>query len=490
VVTTFSATVKPLSGEKATPMLGLYPHHYYGDTPLTQGSTDGFASIRGAIRLMQAASFETRHPYNGFVPYWPGLAKGEAKDELRDLIKKDARRARKMMLEIGNGPYWQGKGLQRIALLMGTAAREGMPDVRDDVLEKLQERAESWFSGESRRTYFHYDKQLGTVVSYPEEYDAVKDMNDHHFHYGYWIRAAAEIAFQDPEWANSSQWGAMVDELVKDIATAERGRGDFPYLRNFDPYEGHAWASGVGLSDDGNNQESSSEAINAWSGLMLWGSIKGQQDLVDLGTYLYATEIQAINHYWFDIHQQTLPPEFKSDQVSMVFGGKSLHNTWWIDEPRQIHGINLLPFTPASTYLGTSPAFVERAMTALEEETETFNGRGKRAKPEDIWQDLFAQHLALVDPEAGFKRWDRWGSFELGDTRSHTYHWLESLRSMGPVDLSVRANTTFYSVFKKGSTRTYLVYNPGKISMTVQFTDGQTINAAPGLSFTAINTAK
>lgn len=490
VVTTFSAKVKPLSGEKATPMLGLYPHHYYGDKALTQASTDGFKSIRGAIRLMQTASFETRHPYNGFVPYWPGLAKGEAKDELRSLIKKDARRARKMMLEIGNGPYWQGKGLQRIALLMGTAAREGMPDVRDDILEKLQDRAESWFSGESRRTYFHYDKQLGTVVSYPEEYDAVKDMNDHHFHYGYWIRAAAEIAYQDPEWASSAQWGAMVDELVKDIATAERGRGDFPYLRNFDPYEGHAWASGVGLSDDGNNQESSSEAINAWSGLILWGALKGRQDLVDLGIYLYATEIQAVNHYWFDIHQQTLPPEFQSDQVSMVFGGKSLHNTWWIDEPRQIHGINLLPFTPASTYLGTSPAFVERAMTALEKETEVFNGRGKRAKPEDIWQDLFAQHLALVDPEAGFKRWDRWGSFELGHTRSHTYHWLESLRNMGPVDLSVRANTTFYSVFKKGNTRTYLVYNPSKTSMTVQFTDGHKMNVGAGLSHSAQTISK
>jgi endoglucanase Acf2 len=482
VVTTFKATVQPTSAQAAVPMLGLYPHHYHNNPALTQASSEGLPSIRGAIRLLQADQFETRHRYNGFVPYWPGLQAGAAKDELRDLIKKDARKARRMMLEIGNGPYWQGKGLQRIALLMGAAAREGMNDVSQDLLGKLQERAQSWLSGESKRTYFHYDKQLGTVVSYPEEYDAVKDMNDHHFHYGYWIRAAAEMALQDPQWAQPDRWGGMIDELIKDIATTERGRRDYPYLRNFDPYEGHAWASGVGMSDDGNNQESSSESINAWSGLMLWGALSGRQDLIDLGTYLYTTEIQAINHYWFDIYGTTLPPEYQNSQVSIVFGGKLVHNTWWIDEPRQIHGINLLPFTPASTYLATSPEFVKRSKQALDKETAIFNSRGKRAKPEDIWQDLFAQHVALVDPQAGIQRWDRWGSFELGDTRSRTYHWLQSLNTLGPVDLSVSANTTFYAVFKNGNTRTYLVYNPGKTTLNVQFSDGQQVQAQTGLN--------
>lgn len=485
VITTFKAIVRPADGQaNAVPMLGLYPHHYHGNASLQQASSDGLASIRGAIRLLQADQFETRYRYNGFVPYWPGLQSAQAKDELQDFIRKDARRARRMMLEIGNGPYWQGKGLQRIALLMGVAHREGMTDVSADLLAKLQERAESWLSGKSSRTYFHYDKQLGTVVSYPEEYDAVKDMNDHHFHYGYWIRAAAEMALLDPAWAKPERWGGMIDELIKDIATAERGRSDYPYLRNFDPYEGHAWASGVGLSDDGNNQESSSEAINAWSGLMLWGALHGRQDLVDLGTYLYTTEIQAVNHYWFDIHRTVLPPEYLNSQVSIVFGGKLVHNTWWIDEPRQIHGINLLPFTPASTYLATSPEFVQRSKAALEKETALYRGRGKRANPEDIWQDLFAQHVALVDPEAGLKRWDRWGSYELGDTRSRTYHWLQSLRATGPVDLSVSANTTFYSVFKRGNTRTYLVYNPGSAPVNVQFSDGTRVQAPAGLSQT------
>ena len=90
-------------------------------------------------------------------------------------------------------------------------------------------------------------------------------------------------------------------------------------------------------------------------------------------------------------------------------------------------------------------------------------------------------HVALVDPEGGIKRWDEWGSYELGHTRSHTYHWLQSLRAMGPVDLSVSADTPFFSVFKKGDQRTYLVYNFGTAAKEVRFSDGLAVSAKPGL---------
>jgi endoglucanase Acf2 len=45
-----------------------------------------------------------------------------------------------------------------------------------------------------------------------------------------------------------------------DIATAVRNSSLFPFLRNFDVYQGHSWASGNSEFADGNNMESSESA--------------------------------------------------------------------------------------------------------------------------------------------------------------------------------------------------------------------------------------
>ena len=481
VETTFKATTKNMEGPNNGPLLGLYPHHWFNNATVEPLLGPAFDSVRGKIRMLAASEFKTSATYTGFVPFWPGVSEGPRSTDMRDVMKADVRNARRMMLEEGQGPYWQGKGLQRITKLMDVVEQQGDLDSRDQLLKLTKSRIEQWFSGEDRKTYFHYDKALGTVVSYPEEFFFVEQLNDHHFTYGYWIRAAADIALRDPKWAAKDKWGAMVELLIADIATDKRGGANFPFLRNFDAYEGHSWASGIGLGASGNNQESSSEAINAWAGLILWGEITGNRELRDLGLYLYTTEIEAINHYWFDIHGKVFPPEYKNAETSMVFGGKYAHNTWWTDEPRQIKGINLLPITSSSTYLARDPQFVKRSLATLKPEMETFAARGKSINPADIWQDTFAKYMGAVDPVAGLAQWNRWGSFELGDTRTHALHWLLSLQAMGTPDLGVTANTTLYSVFKRpDGSKTYLAYNATATPIIVSFSDGKTVTVAPG----------
>ncbi len=480
VLTTFSAVTKPMEGADVGSLLGLYPHQWFDNAAVQDRLLAGFESIRGPIRLLEAAQFTTTARYSGFVPYWPGLAEGARSGELRDVMKADVRNARKLMLEEGRGPYWQGKGLQRILKILDVAEQQGDTETRDKLLTLVKGRAEQWLAGEGS-TYFHYDASQGTVASYPEEFFTVEQLNDHHFTYGYWIRAAAEIALRDPAWAASDKWGGMVDLLVDDIANPVRAEARFPFLRNFDPYEGHSWASGIGMGDMGNNQESSSEAMNAWGGVILWAEVQGRPALRDLGIYLYATEAQAINHYWFDIHGKVLPPEYKNVEVSQVFGGMMAHNTWWIDDPRQIKGINILPLTTASTYLAQDPAFITRNVASLKPEIALWESRGKKINPPDIWQDIFAQYLGLADPAAGMAVWNRWGSFELGDTRTHALHWLLSLQAMGAPDLSVSANTPLYSVFKRADgSKTYLAFNAGKAPIQVRFSDGKTLMVEPG----------
>ena len=489
VETTFNVTTKVMEGADNGPLIGLYPHQWFNNPSVASKLGASYDSIRGKIRLLAAAEFKTELTYQGFVPHWPGLKEGPRFAEFNDLLKTDLRKRRELIPGRENNDnwrtsiYWQGKGISRASQLAAVAEQQGDLEGRDQVLKLVKERMEFFFTGPSK-SYFFYDKGLGTVVAYPDEFFSVEQMNDHHFHYGYWIRVAAEVAMRDPAWAAPDKWGGMVELLVSDIANTKRGSAEFPYLRNFDTYEGHSWAGGLGDGGFGNNQESSSEALNAWAGLIMWGEATGNRELRDLGIYLYTTEANAINHYWFDIHGLVFPPEYKDVEVSMVFGGKYAHNTWWTDEPRQIHGINLLPIGNFSTYLGRDPAFVKRNLAALKVESEIYAARGQlppNPPPKDIWQDIFAKYLALADPTAALAQWDRYGSVELGDTRSHALHWMLSVNEMGTPDFGISADTPLYQVFKRADGRkTYLAFNATKAPIAVRFSDGQTLNVPAG----------
>jgi endoglucanase Acf2 len=481
LTTRYSVKPQVLEGEEQRPLQALYPHHWHQNPSLPQLPGPSYASVRGPLKLLASAEFETRLQHKGFVPWWPAVSSETHKPMLNALMGNDLRDARRNMLQIGKGPYWQGKGLLRTTKLLDVVQVQGNKEQEQRLLDLLKGRIEEWFAGTDRQRYFHLDRTLGTVLGYPEEYFSIEQMNDHHFHYGYWIRAMAELALRDPDWASPERWGGMVPWLIKDIATSERGRADFPFLRHFDVYEGHSWASGIALGDLGNNQESSSEAINAWVGLILWAEIHGDKALRDLGVYLYNTEIEAIRHYWFDVHRLVFPPEYPHVETSMLFGGGYKHNTWWTDEPRQIKGINLLPITTASTYLGLDPQHTQQSLATLPKDTEIFESRGKKANPKDIWQDLFAKYMALTDPAKALAQWERWGSVELGESRTHTLHFMLSLEALGTPDFSICADTPLHAVFKRpDGTRHYLAFNADRRApRTVRFSDGMTLTVSP-----------
>jgi endoglucanase Acf2 len=483
VETQFSASTQAMEGANTTTILGLYPHHWHQNPSVAGRLGAGYDTVRGSIKTLVANEFKTSNRYLGWVPFWPAAPAQAGGHNLKDVMSIDLRNARRLLDQGGDFPYWAGKGLHRVIKLMDVAEQQGDMAARDRLLQLLKARMEEWMSGKSSKTYFSYDAKLGTMLAYPEQYFFAEQMNDHHFHYGYWIRAAAEIALRDPEWASKSKWGGLIDKLVADIAHPVRGDKSFPFLRVFDPYEGHSWASGVGLGDTGNNQESSSEALLAWTGLILWGEVSGDKAVRDLGVYLYTTEIQAVDHYWFNLHGLVFPPEYKNVDSSMLFGGKYAHNTWWTDEPRQITGINMLPITTSSTYLGRYPAYVQKNLDALKDESAVYAQFGKlpsNPPPRDIWQDVFAKYQALIDPTKALASWDRWGSVELGESRTDTLAFMLNLQAMGRPDFSVSANTPLYSVFKRADgTQTHMAYNAGTTPIDVKFSDGKSLRVMP-----------
>ena len=484
VETTFTATTQVMEGPDNGPLLGLYPHQWFRNASVEGRLGPAFDTVRGQLRLLAAPQFKTSLRYNGFVPHWPAISAPERLSELKTLMDRDFSTAGRELQRIGKSAYWAGKGLQRTMRLAELFEQQGDVARRDRLLDILKKRAEEWLGGNSDRGYVQVDKSMGVVSIYPDEFFAVGEINDHHFWYGYFIRTAAEVALRDPSWIAKDRWGGMIELLIADIATTERGRADAPFLRNWDAYESHTWANGIGVGEFGNNNESSSESINAWTGLILWGEVTGNKALRDLGIYLYTNEIEAINHYWFDIHGLVFAPEYKNAEVSLVFGGMYRHDTWWIGDPRQVEGINLLPVTTAHTYLGRDPAFVKRSLATLPAETELWNRIAKKPSPpppKDIWQDIFAKYLALADPAEALKTWDRWGSVEAGHSRSYTLNFMLSLDAMGTPDFSITADTPLHAVFKRADgRRTYLAFNARKTPLEVRFSDGQRLTVAPG----------
>ena len=100
----------------------------------------------------------------------------------------------------------------------------------------------------------------------------------------------------------------MVDLLIRDANNYDRADTRFPYLRDFDIYAGHDWASGHGAFGAGNNQESSSEGMNFANALIQWGQATGNTAVRDAGIYIYTTQAAAIHEYWFDVATRTSRP--------------------------------------------------------------------------------------------------------------------------------------------------------------------------------------
>ena len=101
--------------------------------------------------------------------------------------------------------------------------------------------------------------------------------NDHHFHFGYHILAAAMIGYMDPSWVEANR--DYVDALVRDVANPSKEDTYFPQWRSFDWYHGHSWAHGLYASFDGKDQESSSEDMMHAYALKMWGMVSQNTNL-------------------------------------------------------------------------------------------------------------------------------------------------------------------------------------------------------------------
>ncbi|MDI1285942.1 MAG: glycosyl hydrolase, partial [Reyranella sp.] len=295
------------------------------------------------------------------------------------------------------------------------------------------------------------------------------------FHYGYFVQAAATVGMFDRDWVSQDKWGGMVDLLVADVANANRGSGQFPWLRSFDPYAGHSWASGHGAFQAGNNNESSTEALNFDAAVALWGAVTGRDGVRDLGIELHAVESAAVLQYWFDVDHAVFPDGFPYQATGMIWGDGASHTTWFSDNPEMIHGINEMPISAAtSLYLATH----QDKILANYAEMAAESGGSPR-----YWKNIQWEYLALADPGRALADLQADPNYSLDEGGSGSYaqtlHWISSLAALGTLNSEVRADTPFQAVFAKNGVNTYVAYNAGDQDLVVHFTDGTVLTVAP-----------
>lgn len=512
-------------------IIALYPHQWRYTNSKFTGYT--YETIRGTMKTVVGTNYSTTMQYNGILSSLPVTKDeetvGKIKDQLGYLYSyRKSKDNPKWICFLegqygGYDTYWVGKNLNTLSDAIWLADQfkdNDMKTMTNDMVEGVEDYLKFWFdpyrayiNGQYVDDYFYYDKEYGTLIGYPTSYDSDKQVNDHHFHYGYWIKAAAAVAMKDPQWAK--EWGGMVYEMIGDIANANRDGSSYnrnsetkyPFLRNFDIYEGHSWASGVanyefdengemvdkkgGLSG-GNNQESSSESVNAWSSLILWGEAVGDERIRDLGIYMYTTEIAAIEDYYYDVYDEIFTKEYKDSNnyniqtVTRLFGGRYDHTAWWTENPIEVTTITMLPISGATLYMGKYKDKVKAVVDSIGENSKQWSNfvnnkeqictnYGKKDMLTDpkTNQDVVAEYYAYYDPDAALAKVDLSdsGKVENGESRAHTLAYITSLKEYGNQNFDITGSTPFSVVLEKNGVKTYVVENHTDKTQRTYFSD-------------------
>jgi endoglucanase Acf2 len=371
----------------------LLPHHRTGTQPDREGCGLGtYPSVYGSLELCAGSHLTSFAPT---VPATGSLDLDGVPDTQRTAIVEALTADVAATEAFPSDTYFGGKALFRAASLVTLGEQLGADDVVADLRTRTTDALREWTQpdGCAQRDArcFVYDAAARSAIGLTPSFGS-DELNDHHYHYGYLLAAAGLLAQGDE--ALAADLAPVMDLLGADIASPT-ATAELPQLRAFDPYFGHSWASGTSPFADGNNQESSSEAVNAWNGLGLWAQASGRDDLQTQAAWLASTEAAAARAYWTapDLDDPVLDG-FGHEVLSLNWGAKRDYATWFSPEPSAILGIQLIPMGPVQRSLATG-VDPERIRAAVEESGFT----GPLA-------DYVVTYSALAGPDDAAAAWE------------------------------------------------------------------------------------
>ncbi|KAI9083455.1 hypothetical protein K1719_034669 [Acacia pycnantha] len=264
--------------------------------------------------------------------------------------------------------YFYGKLVARAARLALIAEEVWFPDVIPAIRKFLKETIEPWLEGNFNGNGFLYDPKWGGIVTKQGSKDSGADFgfgiyNDHHYHLGYFLYGIAVLSKIDPAWGR--KYKPQAYSLMADFMNlGRRSNSNYTRLRCFDLYKLHSWAGGLTEFGDGRNQESTSEAVNAYYSAALMGLAYGDTHLVATGSTLAALEIHAAQMWWHVKEEDTLyEQDFTKENkvVGVLWANKRDSGLWFA--PREWRecglGIQVLPLLPITEALFSNVKYVK-----------------------------------------------------------------------------------------------------------------------------------
>eukprot|EP01111_Echinosteliopsis_oligospora_P017255 TRINITY_DN7411_c0_g1_i1.p1 TRINITY_DN7411_c0_g1~~TRINITY_DN7411_c0_g1_i1.p1 ORF type:complete len:880 (+),score=312.53 TRINITY_DN7411_c0_g1_i1:260-2641(+) len=323
--------------------------------------------------------------------------------------------------------YFAGKALARTARFLVIADELGRTDLIPTILSLLQADFEPWVNGSSRAPP-GYETLWGGLV----DASSVSNVNidfgngfyqDHHFHYGYHLYAAAVIAKYDPSWLTQKTYQSYVDELARDIGNPSSLDPFYPVSRHKDWYAGHSWAGGIGYNGGTRDEESSSEAMNCYYSLYLWGISTNNAIMQDFARILFATEIHAVRSYWHlypNITEDTPYPEDGMralTSVGQIMNEQAGAWLWWGGLKTEIASIQLLPITPITEYVA-DVAWVQGLVPHCSSEFSN--------PANDPWSTYVYMANAVLNPREAFLQLQSATATDGGNSFTNSMWWIST----------------------------------------------------------------
>ncbi len=474
LTTTFTVTTDVKEGTASTVLLGLLPHQWvHLATTSAQPNGYTYSSIRGEIKTLDGNTFIVENTFKGILPTLPYLdnySSGFSPAALDDKISQIENEG----LATWTDSYNEGQVMNRMIQTARIADETGDIVARDKMILTIKERLEDWLKAEPGEVafLFYYNDTWSAMLGYPAGHGQDNNINDHHFHWGYFIHAAAFMEQFEPGWAD--QWGEMINLLIRDAASDDRNDTQFPFLRNFSPYAGHSWANGFATFPFGNDQESTSESMQFASSLIHWGTLTENDAIRDLGIYIYTTEQTAIEEYWFDMHQRTFKPGYGYSLASRIWGNGYDNQTFFTSDIAAAYGIEMYPIHGGSLYLGHNTTYAQSLWAEISSHTGILSNE---ANPH-LWHDTYWKYLSFTDPQAAIDLYDSYPdrSLKFGISDAQTYHWLHAMNALGTVNATITADYPIAASFTKNGEMTYVAHNYSDAPITVTFSDGYALD--------------